>query len=267
MGRCPLRSMAPEVRRVSSSPSKPPRATERWATSSDSPRCRGLDEPAPQRARHPRSFQLGPGSGLGAPTSARRALGGGCLTPSLCLSASPNATLASQPQKSLSAPVWRLCWWAPCPPLWGGPEMTPSSSACVCASIGAPVPSLQLTLGPCRARNPPPGLSLASAPRAKGTHLKFRTPQGSSPDALRPRGDARASGLGGARRGTTPHVSGLGSICVYSFPVRSSPAQSPKSLHYFSVNRAFPSQNNQHFSLLAHLALIGPRLAGWMLAP
>lgn len=41
-------------------------------------------------------------------------------------------------------------------------------------------------------------------------------------------------------------------------------ASPPKSPRYFSVNRAFPRQNHQcFFSLLPHLALIGPGLVGW----
>lgn len=64
-GRCPLRSMALEVWRVSPSPSKSLNTRERCATSSDSPHCRGLDVPVPQRARHPRNFQRGRGSGVG----------------------------------------------------------------------------------------------------------------------------------------------------------------------------------------------------------
>lgn len=80
-----------------------------------------------------------------------------------------------------------------------------------------------------------------------GTSLRFYAQL--SPRELHPTGSASDTPgrLWGSPRGP---AGVLCSVCIRSFPaeVIRSP-NPPKSLHYFFVNRAFPSQNNQHFSV------------------
>lgn len=57
----------------------------------------------------------------------------------------------------------------------------------------------------------------------------------------------------------TPGLGDRFSIWVCSFLTEVIPAQSPKSLHYFLVNRAFPSQNHQHFCVAPTSGFDWPR--------
>lgn len=90
-------------------------------------------------------------------------------------------------------------------------------------------------------------------------------------------GDCMAWGAKGRGRLPPAQPRGISSRCLpaggnpsIGRPVCSrlrSSSTIPQSLHYFSVNRAFPSQSHQHFCVAPHLALIGPGLLGWMLEP
>lgn len=191
----------------------------------------------------PRS--VSPSRGSRAPTPARVALEGGSGPPQLS-----SSEILSAQAGGLGSCVF--------PTRCGGLGPLPKSQC-------ERVPSLQRTLHPFRAHHPPssggPG-----TPRPPGRRDPVCLPVRRSPDTPR-----RPWGLGGhwlcrrPARGCGPRGArgDLLGICVCSFPAEIIPSTNPpKSLHYFFVNRAFPSQNNQQFLLLPHLALIGPSLMG-----
>lgn len=200
------------------------------------------------------AWTAGAGSSRG---SSRPAAGGGCSPgdPSPCLTpplkATPGASLPSHPSQASPSGI-RVCPGvaaAECGlllPHPGAPGRAPLVvRACACPTFATDcVPSGQRANPPLHTSPPP--LSRAWAPStATPSPLPVGTP-----------------GLLPAWPWETRSASAF-----TPSRLRSPQHQRPESLHYFLVNRAFPSRNHQHRFVAPHLALIGPGLLGRMLEP
>uniref|UniRef100_M3Z807 Uncharacterized protein n=1 Tax=Mustela putorius furo TaxID=9669 RepID=M3Z807_MUSPF len=210
----------------------------------------------------------GGGGGAGSlPSSTGRGFGPGDPRPHVASSlkaaagaASPRTPPRPHAPQSWFAQVWGGWWRVGCSPHVGGPGPSPGP---LCAGDSESLRGKEGALSHCPTR---PGHSPSGGDPKP--HCRERSlPAIASPGGCRA---WRAKG-----RGLLPPAQsrGISSRCppaggnpstgrpvqrLRLLPTEVVPAQSPKSLHYFSVNRAFPSQSHQHFCVAPHLALIGP---------
>lgn len=132
------------------------------------------------------------------------------------------------------------------PTPWAAPGLPPRWIVC-----SARAPTLQDTppFLPAQCADSPLGQGPSVHPRYLSQGLHPAQPKGAAPYRL---GLGQCKTRATGRPGTTPHVvpGGPLGICACSLPAEIIHSTNPpKSLHYFFVNRAFPSQNNQHFSV------------------